>query len=127
MPGGRSVQLGEHGALDLHALRRRLDDEVDVAEVGVVERAVDATHDLIEAGVGLLLGHFLLGDEPVEAGLGQLARLVEAVVDELLLDVLEHNREIRRRDRLGDFAAHRAGADHCRLEYEQLASVQVCG
>ena len=118
MPGRRRVELAEDVPLDLHLLRRRLDDEVDVAEARVVERALDPAHHLVEAGVGLLLGQLLLRDELVELPLGHLARLLEAVVDELLLDVLEHDRDVGGGDRLRDLAAHRPGADDGGLEYE---------
>ena len=74
--------------------------------------------DLLEPGVGLLLGQLLLRDQPVELALGHLARLLEAVVDELLVDVLEDDRDVGRGDRLRDLAAHRAGADDGGLEDE---------
>ena len=120
-PGVTRVELGEHGLLDLHPLRRGLDHEVDVAERRVVGGALDPAHDLLEARVGLLLGQLLLRDELVELALGDLAGLVEAVVDELLVDVLEDDVDVGDGDRLGDLASHRAGADDCGLEDEHSA------
>ena len=87
----------------------------------VVGRALDPAHDLLEARVGLLLGQLLLRDELVELALGDLAGLVEAVVDELLVDVLEDDVDVGDGDRLGDLASHRAGADDCSLEDEHSA------
>jgi hypothetical protein len=113
----------EHRLLYLHPLGSRLDHEVDVAEAVVVGRPVDPAHDLFEPLVGLLLGQLLLLHESVELALGDLARLVEARVDELLLDVLEDDGDISGGDRLRDLAAHGPGADHGSLEDEQLPSV----
>ena len=118
MPGRDRVELGVDLLLDLHLLRRRLDHEVDVAEGVVGGRALDQAHDLLEPGVGLLLRQLLLLHQPVELALGHLARLLEAVVDELLVDVLEHDGDVGRGDRLCDLAAHRAGADDRGLEDE---------
>ena len=80
--------------------------------------ALDPAHDRLELGVGLLLGQLLLRDQPVELALRHLARLVEPVVDELLLDVLEDDGDLGGGDRLGDLAAHGSGADDGGLEYE---------
>ena len=117
-PGRDLVELGEDGLLDLHLLGRGLDHEVDVAEAVVVGGALDPAHDLLEPGVGLLLGQLLLLDELVELALGDLAGLLEAVVDELLVDVLEDDGDVGGGDRLRDLAAHRAGADDGGLEDE---------
>ena len=87
------VELAEHGALDLHALRHRLHDEVDVAEGVVLERAGDPAGDLLELGVRPLLADLLLLDEAAELPLRDLAGLLEPLVDEALLDVLEHHRD----------------------------------
>ena len=126
VPGRDRVELGVDLLLDLHLLRRRLDHEVDVAEGVVGGRALDQAHDLLEPGVGLLLGQLLLLHQPVELALGHLARLLEAVVDELLVDVLEHDRDVGRGDRLRDLAAHRAGADDRGLEDEHwVGSLRV--
>ena len=46
------------------------------------------------------------------------ARLLEPLVHEPLVDVLEHDRQVGGGERLGDLAAHRAGADDGGLEYE---------
>ena len=48
------------------------------------------------------------------------ARLLEPLVDEPLVDVLEHDRQVGGGKRLGDLAAHRAGADDGRLENEHV-------
>ena len=117
MAGRDLVELGEHGLLDLHPLRHGLDHEVDVAEALVVGGAGDAARDLLELGVGLLLGDLLLGDEPGELALGDLAGLLQPGVDELLLDVLEHDRDAGGGDDLRDLPAHRAGADDGGFEY----------
>ena len=66
MAGGRLVELAVDGLLDLHPLGDGLDHEVDVAELLVGGGARDQPHDLVEAGIRLLLGELLLGDEPVE-------------------------------------------------------------
>ena len=122
-PGVTCVELGEDGLLDLHPLGGGLDHEVDVAEGRVVGRALDPAHDLGEAGVGLLLGQLLLRDELVELALGDLVGLLEAVVDELLVDVLEDDVDVGGGDRLGDLASHRSGTDDCSLEDEHSAPI----
>ena len=76
---------------------------------------------LLEARVGLLLGQLLLRDEPVELALGDAAGLLDALVDELLVDVLEHDVDVGGGDRLGDLAPHRSGTDDCSLEDEHFA------
>ncbi len=73
--------------------------------------------------LGVLGGDLLLLDEAVEAALRDLAGLLEAVVDELLIDVLEDDVDVGGGDRLGDLAAHRAGADDCSLEDEHLSPI----
>jgi hypothetical protein len=85
----RGVEFGEHRLLDLHPLGHGLDHEVDFAEPVVVERAVDAAHDLLELAVGVVLGDLLLRDQAGELPLGHVAGLGQARVHELLLDVLE--------------------------------------
>ena len=75
------------------------------------------------SGVGLLLGQLLLGDELVELALGHLAGLLEPGVDELLLDVLDHDGDVGGGDRLGDLAAHRAAAEDGGLEDEHSAPI----
>ena len=59
--------------------------------------------------------------------LGHLARLLEPGVDELLLDVLEDDRDVGGGDRLGDLAAHRAGADDGGLEDEHAWRTWLIG
>ena len=112
------VELGEHRLLDLHALGHRLDHEVDVAEALVGGRPVDASEDLLDLRVGLLGGDLALLDELVELARGDFARLVEPGLHELLVDVLEHHRDPRGGDRLGDLPAHGACADDGCLEHE---------
>src|SRR5439155_11489382 len=79
----------------------------------------DQAHHLVEARVGLLLRQLLLLHQAAELSLGDLARLLQAGVDELLVDVLEDDGDVCVGDRLGDLAAHRSGADDGGLEYEQ--------
>ena len=74
--------------------------------------------DLLELGVGLLLGDLLLLDEAAELALRDLAGLLQTLVDELLLDVLEHDGHVGGGEHLGDLAAHRAGADDGGFEHE---------
>ena len=118
MPGRDRVELGEDRLLDLHALGHGLDDEVDVAEALVGRGAVDAPDDLVDLRRGLLLGEPALLHQPGDLALGDVARLVEAGLDELVLDVLEHDGDAGGGDGLGDLAAHGAGADDGGLEHE---------
>ena len=120
-PGGDRVELAENGMLDRDALGHGLDDEVDVAEVLVGGGAVDAPDDLLHLRRGLLLGELALLDQPGDLALGDVARLVEAGLDELVLDVLEHDGDAGGGDGLGDLAAHGAGADDGGLEHEHGA------
>ena len=60
-------------------------------------------------------------DQPGDLALGDVARLVEAGLDELVLDVLEHDGNAGGGDGLGDLAAHGAGADDGGLEHEHGA------
>ena len=120
MARGGLIELPIDRLLDLHPLGNRLDHEVDVAEPVVGGRPADQTHHLVEAGVGLLLGHLLLRDEPVELRLGHLTRLLQRVVDELLVDVLDDNWDVGVGDYLGDLPAHRAAAQHGGLEDEHV-------
>ena len=115
------VELAEDRLLDLDLLRHRLDHEVDVGEAVVGSRAGDQAGDQLEALVGLLLGHLLLLHQAVELALGDVVRLLERVVDELLLDVLDDDGDLGVGDHLGDLAAHRAAADDCGLEDEHGA------
>ena len=95
MAGRDLVELAEHRLLDLHPLGHGLDHEVHVAEALVLGGAGDAAGDLLELGVGLLLGDLLLADQAGELALGDLAGLVEPGLDELVLHVLEHDRDAR--------------------------------
>src|SRR4051812_39820325 len=129
VPGRDFVQLSEHRLLDAHALRHRLDHEVDVAEALVLGGAVDTAEELGGLLVRLLLGDLLLLDQAGELALGDLLRLLEALVDELLVDVLEDDIHIRGGEHLGDLSAHGASADHGGFEYEHLEipSGEWCG
>ena len=109
--GGGGIELAEDGLLDLDLLRHRLDHEVDVAELLVGRGAGDLAHHLGEAGVGLLLGQLLLLDQARELALGDGPRLLQSGVDELLVDVLDDDRDIGGGDRLRDLAPHGAAAD----------------
>ncbi len=119
--GRARIQLGEHGLLDRHPLGDRLDHEVHVAEPVVLRGAGDPAHGLLELGLGLLCGQLLLLDQALELAVRDLAGLGEALVDELLVDVLQHHRQVRSGKRLGDLAAHRAGAHDRALENEHLS------
>ena len=91
----------------------------------VGRRARDPPDDLLDLGVGLLLGDLALLDELADLAGGHVARLVEAGVDELLLDVLEHDGDAGGGDRLRDLAAHGAGADDGGLEHEHGVRVSL--
>ena len=119
--GRRRVELAEDRLLDLHPLRHRLDDEVDVAELLVGRGAGDQAHHLGEAGVGLLLGQLLLLDQAGELALGDGARLLDRGVDELLVDVLDDDGDVGGGDRLRDLTAHGAAADDGGLGNEHCA------
>ena len=82
------VELGENGLLDLHLLGDRLDDEVDLAEALVLGGARDQPEDLLGAGSACSCGDLLLVDQARELALGNLARLGQPSVHEVLLDVL---------------------------------------
>ena len=112
------VELGEDRLLDLHALGHGLDHEVDVAEALVGRRALDAPDDLVDLRGGLLVGELALLDQAGDLALGDVAGLGQPGVDEVLVDVLEDDRDPCGGDRLGDLAAHRAGADDGGLEDE---------
>ena len=118
MAGGDGVELAEHGLLDFHLLGHGLDHEIDVAEAFVLGGAVDEAHRFLQLGVGLLLGDLLLLDQAGELTLGDFAGLLEPSVHELLVHVLEDDRDVGGGDRLGDLAAHGARADDRGLEDE---------
>ena len=103
-----------------------LDHEVDVAEARVVGRAVDAPDDLVDlrAACSSLSLPFLTSWRPA---LRDAARLVEARLHELLLDVLEDDGDAGGGDGLGDLAAHRSCADDGGLEDEHAGRrLTVC-
>src|SRR6185437_14052104 len=116
--GGGRVDLAEDGLLDLHLLRHGLDNEVDVGELGVAGRPGDVRHHLGDAGVGLLLGDPLLLHLSGQLALGDGASLLKRGVDEFLVDVLDHDRDVGGGDRLGDLPTHRAPTDDGGLTYE---------
>src|SRR4051812_9390066 len=125
--GRDGVELAEHRLLDLHPLRNRLHHEVHVAEALVLGGALDAAEDLLLLRVGLILRDLLLLDQAAKLGLGDLLGLLEALVDELLLHVLEHDVEACGGDDLGDLPAHGAGAHDGGVEYEHLTSERLAG
>ena len=108
------VELGEHRLLDLHPLRHGLDHEVDVAEAVVVGRAGD------QPELALELVDAARACRHRRAPATAIAAFSRPGVDELLLDVLEHDRDVGVGDHMRDLAAHRAGADHGGLEDEQF-------
>ena len=97
VPGRGGVELGEHRLLDLHPLGDGLDHEVHVAEARVGGGALDAAHDLGDLRLALLGGELAALEEFADLPRGDVAGLVEAGPHELLGDVLEHDRETRRR------------------------------
>src|SRR4051794_12179973 len=119
--GRRGIQIREHGVLDLHLLRHGLDDEVDVAELGVVGRTGDQLQRAVRLGGRILLRELPLLHQLRDLALSDLARLFQSRVDELGVDVLEHHRDPRRRDDLGDLAAHHPRADDSCFEHEHAA------
>ena len=121
MPRGDRVELAEDGMLDRDALGHGLDDEVDVAEGLIGRGAVDAPDDLLDVRRGLLVAEPALLHQPGDLAPGDLARLVEAGLDELVPDVLEHDGDPGGGDGLGDLTAHGAGSDDGGLEHEHVA------
>ena len=83
---------------------------------------MDAPDDLLHLGRGLLLGQPPLLDQAIDLRPRDVARLVEAGLDELVLDVLEDHGDAGGGDGLGDLAAHGAGADDGGLEHEHGAA-----
>ena len=75
----------------------------------------------VDLRVGLLLRELLLLDELGRCALRDLARLVQAGVDELLVDVLEHHGDVGGGDDLGDLSAHGPGADDRGFEDEHVS------
>ena len=82
MAGRARVELGEHLLLDLHPLRNRFDDEVDVAERVVGGRALDQAERALDLGGRLLLGDPALLREAGDLALADLASLLQPRVDE---------------------------------------------
>src|SRR5215217_2425279 len=112
------VEVGEDLMLDRHLLGHGLDDEVDVTEAVVLRRPGDQLERLLHLRVGLLLGQLLALDELGGLALADLAGLLEALVDELGLDVLEEDGDVSGGDDLGDLAAHHPGPHHGGFEDE---------
>ena len=75
-------------------------------------------HHLGDARVGLLLGDPLLLHLSGQLALGDGAGLLQRGVDEFLVDVLDHDRDVGGGDRLGDLPTHRAPTDDGGLAYE---------
>src|SRR4051812_26039042 len=118
--GSDLVELGEHGLLDLHPLGHGLDHEVDVAEALVLGCSGDAAEGRFDLLLALVLADLLLLDQLPDLALGDLLGLLEAGVDELLLDVLQHDVDVRGGQHLGDLSTHGSGADHGGFENEHL-------
>src|SRR4051794_27392410 len=116
--GCRGIEVAEDLLLDVHPLRDGLDHEVDVAQLVVGGRSGDPPEDLADLLVGLVLGDLLLLDLRSGLDLRDLFGLREALVDELLVDVLEDDWDARRADDLGDFSAHRPSTDDGGFGYE---------
>jgi hypothetical protein len=127
VPRRGGVELGEHGLLDLHPLGHGLDDEVDVAERRIGGRALDPPEDLGDLLLGLLGGDLALLGEFVDLSGRHVAGLVEPRLHERVVDVLQHHRNPRGGDRLGDLAAHRPCTDNCCSEHEHCFSVTPSG
>ena len=102
-----AVELLPHLELHPEVLGDRLDHEIAVGEVAVVERAVDAAADGL--GVGLL--HSPLLDGPRELFFDPSDPLVET----LLVDLAEHDVVAGLSGDLGDAMAHQARAEHAHL------------
>src|SRR5215216_1212656 len=96
------IELREDGLLDLHTLGHGLDDEIDASEIVVIRRPGYAAERLLELAIGVLLADLLLRDEAPKLALRDLSRLLETLVDELLLHVLHEDRDAGRPDDLGD-------------------------
>jgi len=96
---GRRFDVREHLLFEVHVLRHRLDDEVGVRD-GFLEvgRPLDALEGFL---------HFFLADlVPVDAALEVVSDPLEAVFDELRLDVAQHDVVARPRGHLCDSVAH---------------------
>ena len=100
---GDVVQCREHLLLDGHVLEHRLDDEVRVAEIVVVERRREQRHVLRDVGrarAALFRRALVVG-----------ADLRHAPVERAGIDLEQRDRNARRQEVHRDAAAHRAGAD----------------
>ncbi len=115
MSGRDLIELREHGLLYVHALGHGLDYDVDVAEGVVGGGAGD------QAEFPLDLGRVELAR--IHASLPQRAGLVQALVDEPLIDVLEHDGDVGVGDHVRDLTTHRPSADHGSFEDEHGGAV----
>ena len=97
------VDLAPHRELLVEVLGDRLDDEVAVGEVGVVERPLDAPADLVRGG----LLELALLDRAAEL----LLDLPEPLVERALVDLADDHVIARLRRGLCDSVAHEAAAD----------------
>src|SRR5690606_31494959 len=93
----------------------------------VGDGAGDAAHHLLEARVGLLLGDPFLLHLAGELPGGHVAGFLDRGVDELLVDVLDHDWDVGGGDRLRDLATHRASADNGGLGYEHSGRSSLSG
>ena len=101
------IELAEHLLLDVHQLEHRLDHQVAIGEVRIVERAGEIAH----RGVDLLLGNTaLLGGILVIA-----ADDAHAAVERVLLHLDHGDGDARGQEVHRDAAAHRARADYADL------------
>src|SRR3954454_21965833 len=116
--GRGGIEVGEDLLLDVHPLGNGLDHEVDITEFVVGGRSRDPPEDLADLLVGLLLGALLLLDLRTGLDLRDLFGLLKALVDELLVDVLEDYGYARGADDLGDLSAHRPRSDDGGFGYE---------
>ncbi len=101
------VDLLPHLELRGQVLGDRLDHQVAVGEVGVVERGLDAAAD----GVGVGLLHLPLLDRAGEL----LVDLADPAVELLLARLADHDVPARLGADLGDAVAHQAAAEHSNL------------
>ena len=101
------VQLGEHRLLEVQSFRDRLDDELDVGEVGQRRRGRDPAEQLVPLGLGQLAARDRTCRGVLEVG--------AAPRDRRLVNLDAHDVEPGSREHLGDARAHRAEADHADL------------
>jgi len=91
-PGVTASRSENTACLISITLGNGLDDEVDVAEAVVFGRAVDAADHRVDLLARRLLGELAALDELLDLALGDLARLGQPGLDEVVVDVLEHHR-----------------------------------